>query len=222
MRMKKIVLLMLALALVVTIAACGSAGQTGQGGGDEKPEAPKKMPKDAKKEPVAPETGREKNDKARERANVEAPADETLRLTVPKMERIKDVEIPTARGDDEEALRNYHAVHLKYTGFPWEQEANVYIAGHRLGYQGTPSYYAFLDIEKVKKGDEIFVSDANGTEYTYKVYNTMVVGPTELNVLNPVPGKNILTLQACTLPDYTNRIIVQAELTDTQTGDNQA
>jgi len=29
------------------------------------------------------------------------------------------------------------------------------------------------------------------------------------------PGKNILTLQTCTLPDYKQRLIVQAELTDT-------
>jgi sortase A len=26
--------------------------------------------------------------------------------------------------------------HIKHTGFPWEEEANVYIAGHRLGYEG--------------------------------------------------------------------------------------
>jgi len=29
-------------------------------------------------------------------------------------------------------------------------------------------------------------------------------------------GKNILTLQTCTLPDYRQRLIVQSELTDTQ------
>ena len=33
-----------------------------------------------------------------------------------------------------------------------------------------------------------------------------------------MPGKNILTLQTCTLPDYEQRLIVQAELTDTQNG----
>jgi sortase A len=30
-----------------------------------------------------------------------------------------------------------------------------------------------------------------------------------------LPGKNILTLQSCTLPDYAKRLIVQAELIDT-------
>jgi len=34
-------------------------------------------------------------------------------------------------------------------------------------------------------------------------------------VTDPVPGKNVLTLQTCTLPDYSQRLIVQAELTNT-------
>jgi sortase A len=33
-------------------------------------------------------------------------------------------------------------------------------------------------------------------------------------VLNPVEGKNIVTLQTCTLPDYTNRLLVRGELED--------
>src|SRR3712207_8448225 len=39
------------------------------------------------------------------------------------------------------------------TGFPWEQEANVYLAGHRLGYPGYPSFLAFYDIDNLKEGD---------------------------------------------------------------------
>jgi sortase A len=35
-------------------------------------------------------------------------------------------------------------------------------------------------------------------------------------VTDPVAGKNILTLQTCTLPDYSQRLIVQAELVNTQ------
>jgi sortase (surface protein transpeptidase) len=37
-------------------------------------------------------------------------------------------------------------------------------------------------------------------------------------VLAPVKGKNIATLQTCTLPDYTNRFLVQGELKDIQEG----
>ena len=31
-------------------------------------------------------------------------------------------------------------------------------------------------------------------------------------MLGPVSGKNIVTLQTCTLPDYTNRLLVRGEL----------
>jgi sortase A len=31
-------------------------------------------------------------------------------------------------------------------------------------------------------------------------------------VLAPVDGKNIVTLQTCTLPDYTSRLLVRGEL----------
>ena len=34
---------------------------------------------------------------------------------------------------------------------------------------------------------------------------------TDLTVTEPVEGKDILTLQTCTLPDYSQRLIVQAE-----------
>jgi sortase A len=36
-------------------------------------------------------------------------------------------------------------------------------------------------------------------------------------VTDPIEGKNILTLQTCTLPDYSQRLIVQAELINTTT-----
>ena len=62
----------------------------------------------------------------------------------------------------------------------------------------------------------IFVEDANGREYTYEVFDLLEVGPTDLFVTEPQEGKNILTLQTCTLPDYANRVIVQAELVDSK------
>jgi sortase A len=40
------------------------------------------------------------------------------------------------------------------------------------------------------------------------------VEPTNLSVLRPIKGKNIVSLQTCTLPDYTNRIIYRAVLKD--------
>jgi sortase A len=86
------------------------------------------------------------------------------------------------------------------------------LAGHRLGYPGYPSFLAFYDLDKVENGDQIFVKDANGKQYTYEVFKTFEVDPTELYVTEPINGKNVVTLQSCTLPDYAKRVIVQAEL----------
>ena len=145
------------------------------------------------------------------------PEDKTLELTVPTMSRIENDAIPYATGTDEEALKSHAAIHLEGTGFPWDDEANVYIAGHRLGYPNTESWLTFWDLNSVVVGDEIYVTDANGTKYTYRVFKTFIVSPSATQVTQTEPGKNILTLQTCTLPDYKQRLIVQSELTDTQT-----
>ncbi len=142
------------------------------------------------------------------------PEDKTLKLTVPKMARVEDATVPDTAGDDEEALKDNAAIHLKGTGFPWQEEANVYMAGHRLGYPNEPSFLAFWDLEALENGDEVFVEDADGKKYTYRVFKEFVVSPTDLYVTEPVPGKNVLTLQTCTLPDYSQRLVVQAELVD--------
>ena len=142
------------------------------------------------------------------------PVDKTLKITIPKMNQIEDDTVPDTVGDDEQALKGNAAIHLKGTGFPWQQEANVYLAGHRLGYPNTDSFLAFWDLNKLENGDKAFVTDADGTEYTYKVFKSFIVGPEELYVTKPIPGRNVLTLQTCTLPDYSKRLIVQAELVD--------
>lgn len=61
----------------------------------------------------------------------------------------------------------------------------------------------------------IYVRDANGTSCSYRVYNKFAVYPNETWVTKPVPGKSVITLQSCTLPNYTQRLIVRAELIKT-------
>jgi sortase A len=139
------------------------------------------------------------------------PEDKRLRITVPAMSRIENRVVPFASATDEDAFRNYAAVHLRGTGNPWNKQANVYIAGHRLGYVGTPSFLAFWDLDKVDVGDKIYLTDSTGKQYVYRVFKDFVVDPTDLFVMRPLKGKNIVTLQTCTLPDYSRRLIVQAE-----------
>jgi sortase A len=145
------------------------------------------------------------------------PQDKTLKLTIPEMSQIENDTVPTVRGTNKQALGSHAAIHLVGTGFPWNEEANVYLAGHRLGYPRTDSFLAFFDLNKLENGDRIYVTDANGTNYTYEVFKEFTVSPTDLSVTDPVEGKNILTLQTCTLPDYSQRLIVQAELVETTT-----
>jgi len=153
---------------------------------------------------------------ADENTSSTGPDDKTLELTVPAMSRIENDDIPYTTGTDEEALKTHAAIHLEGTGFPWDDEANVYIAGHRLGYPSTESWLTFWDLNEVGVGDKIYVTDANGTKYTYRVFKTFIVNPSDTHVTQTESGKNILTLQTCTLPDYKQRLIVQSELTDTQ------
>jgi sortase A len=143
----------------------------------------------------------------------EAPAQTTLKLTVPEMERVEDVPVYDGRKVNKAALRN-GTLHVKGTGYPWQRVANVYIAGHRLGFPGTKSHLVFWDLDKLENGDEVILTDANGTTYTYEVFKKFVVSPTDVHVMRPVAGKNIVSLQTCTLPDYAERLIVQAELKD--------
>ena len=140
------------------------------------------------------------------------PADKTLTLTIPKMSHVENASVPYTSGDDEPALKEHAAIHLEGTGFPWQAEANVYLAGHRIGYPGYSSFLAFYDLDKLENGDEVLVTDANDTTYTYRVFKTFVADPSDLSVTETVPGRNVVTLQTCTLPDYAQRLIVQAEL----------
>jgi sortase A len=143
------------------------------------------------------------------------PQDKTLELTVPKMSQLENDPVPTVPGTNMQALGSHAAIHLAGTGYPWDEEANVYLAGHRLGYPRTDSFLAFFDLNNLEVGDKIYITDANGTRYTYEVFKEFTVSPTDLSVTKAVPDRNILTLQTCTLPDYSQRLIVQAELVET-------
>jgi sortase A len=143
------------------------------------------------------------------------PKDKTLKLTVPRMSQLENDPVPTVRGTNLQALGSHAAIHLAGTGYPWDEEANVYLAGHRLGYPRTDSFLAFFDLNNLEVGDKIYITDANGTKYTYEVFKEFTVSPADLSVTKAVPDRNILTLQTCTLPDYSQRLIVQAELVET-------
>jgi sortase A len=146
-----------------------------------------------------------------EDAQAATPApNQTMSLTVPEMSRVSNLPVYTGPSDAPELEQG--ALHLQGTGFPWQGGANTYIAGHRLGYPNTGSFLVFRDLDKLENGDQVILTDSSGTTYTYSVFREFVVGPDEQRVTQPVPGKTVVSLQTCTLPNFTDRLIVQAEL----------
>src|SRR5919199_2846985 len=136
------------------------------------------------------------------------PADKTLYLTIPKL-GLKNLTVYDSYS--EEKLHD-SLIHLPDTGFPWQPGANTYIAGHRMGYFGTDSFLVFFRLNELERGDEITLEDSLGREYDYRVTEQLVVGPEDVRVMDPVVGRSVVSLQTCTLPDYSNRLIVRGEL----------
>jgi sortase A len=143
---------------------------------------------------------------------VKSPESKRLELSVPALDRVDSVPVYDAPESGYEEALHDGVVHVRGTGFPWQEVANVYIAGHRVGYPGTKSNLVFWDLNELEKGDEIFLTDADGTRYTYEVFEKRVISPDTVSILRPTKGKNIISLQTCTLPDYSQRLIVQGEL----------
>lgn len=138
------------------------------------------------------------------------PSDATMSLTVPEMQRVSDTPVYTGPADS--PALDEGALHLGGTGFPWQSGSNTYVAGHRLGFPNTDSFMVFRDLNELENGDEVILTGADGTTYTYSVFREFVVGPNDQQVTQPVPGKSVVSLQTCTLPNYQDRLVVQAEL----------
>src|SRR5918997_1061213 len=154
--------------------------------------------------------------KGDDRPQLKTPESKQLELTVPGMRRVGGGPVYHAPRRGYDKARHDGGVPVRGTGFPWQRQANVYIAGHRVGYPGTKSNLVFWDLNKLQKGDDIFLTDGDGTRYTYKVFEKRVISPSEVGILQPVKGKNVVSLQTCTLPDYSHRLIVRGELVERQ------
>ena len=135
--------------------------------------------------------------------------DAELTLTI---EALGVYDAPVIDSISEEALNN-GIVHIPETPMPWEerQQKNVYLAGHRLGYDGSGSRLIFYNLDKLSDGDSIVLKDRSGNVYKYRVSEMFVVEPDAGWVLDPVRNRDMVTLQTCTYPTFENRIIVRAD-----------
>jgi len=133
-----------------------------------------------------------------------------IRLTVPRL-GLKNVAVRS--GSTQADLDREGILRMDASGVPWEEGSNTFIAGHALGFEWTRVKYAFRDLEKMKPGDEIFVRDAAGTKYTFRVYDRMTVRPEDYWVTYPEPGRTLISLQSCVpIPTFENRLVVRGEL----------
>ncbi|WP_307871008.1 class E sortase [Micromonospora sp. C51] len=96
------------------------------------------------------------------------------------------------------------------------QVGNFSVAGHR-------NRATFWRLDELREGDPILVEGRNEW-YVYQVTESLIVKPTQVEVVAPVPGrpgekptKRMLTLTTCN-PKFDNyqRLIIHAELTRTQ------
>jgi sortase A len=181
---------------------------------DEQPKLPvaaRKIERAIERQKVVPQKEDAGGPVAKKKVVSRGPQDKTLRMTIPQMSQIRNDVIPYSVSDDDKAFRKHAAVHLRGTGNPWDRQANVYIAGHRLGFPGNDSWLSFWDLNVLEEGDRVFITDSEGKLYVYRVFKSFVVDPDEVSVTRPLEGRNVVSLQTCTLPDYSRRLIVQAE-----------
>ena len=97
---------------------------------------------------------------------------------------------------------------------PWEdrKQKNVYLAGHRLGYEGTGSRLIFYNLDKLSSGDAIVLRDRSGNAYEYRVTEKFEVDPSASWAMDSVRDRDIVTLQTCTpIPTYEKRLIIRAD-----------
>ena len=147
----------------------------------------------------------------------QAPSSKRLELTIPKL-GMENVSL--GNSPDQSYLDREGIMHFGGTGFPWQDGSNTYIVGHAIGYPGGRVPEAFRNLADLRDGDRVTMRDADGEAYHYRVYERLVVDPTDFWVTEPVEGKdNIVSLQTCwPEPTFEKRLIVRAELIEQDKG----
>lgn len=115
-----------------------------------------------------------------------------------------DLDMPLVDGVTENDLR-WSAGHMKQTAYPG-QIGNAVIAGHR----GYNFGRLFNRLNELKKNDIITIKTPQGL-FSYKVYETKIVDPSDTSVVNQTDKHKVLTLITCD-PIYksTHRLIIHA------------
>lgn len=127
-------------------------------------------------------------------------------ITIPKI----DVELPIYHGTGPEVLQKGIG-HLQNTAFPvGGPGTHAVLSGHR----GLPEAKLFSDLDEVEIGDRFYIKILNQT-LAYEVDQIKVVTPNQTEALQPVDGKDYVTLVTCTpYAVNTHRLLVRGVRTE--------
>lgn len=129
-------------------------------------------------------------------------------ISIPSI-KIENAEVSTVDTDLTKHLVNYQG-----TGIPGKN-GNAVIFGHSTLPQlfNAKNYKTiFANAYKLKNGDSIYVL-LNGVTYTYKIFKTIVVDPSDTSALAQDYNNSHVTLVTCTPPGTIwKRLIVKARL----------
>ena len=110
-------------------------------------------------------------------------------IRIPKIH----VKLPIYHGTSKDVLK-VGAGHVIGSSLPTgDTGTHAVISGHR----GLPSAKLFTDLDQIEEGD-IFTLSVLDKEFTYTVDSITVVEPHEVDSLQPVEGKDYVTLVTCT------------------------
>ncbi|AKP09501.1 Fimbrial associated sortase-like protein [Corynebacterium pseudotuberculosis] len=143
-------------------------------------------------------------------AQLNAPGTDDAVMSVVSIPSITTT-LPVFHGTDDEAL-DKGLGHIYGSSLPVGGEnTHAVITGH----SGLSEATMFDNLEKVQVGDMVYV-DTVGKVLTYKVTDTEVVLPSEIESLRAQKGKDLLTLITCTpYAINTHRLLVHAERVET-------
>ena len=136
-------------------------------------------------------------------------------LRIPKLDLYQPIYMDASK---ENLARG--VAHIMGTDLPGQSPGlRAVIAGHRGYYQSV----MFMHLNELAEGDSVYVEWKDNT-LEYKVVGQEVIQPWEVEKLNPVEGKTMLTLLTCNpmRPPRRQRLLVNCELVKKDEGNAAA
>lgn len=117
-----------------------------------------------------------------------------------------NLELAVVEGTDDESLKS--AVGHLSESAAIGQKGNCVISAHHGGFYGE----FFQNIEQLKTGDIVEMTDLNGNSYFYSVYDSQIVSRSDWSVVDALAQESTLTLITCVDRSQEQRIVVSAIL----------